>query len=61
METERVADAHREQENETVQIPPGRSRENSLDRQSRGYSPERDTIADFEFSVGSERNGFVIE
>ena len=42
METERVADAHREQENETVQIPPRISRENSLDRQSREYSPERD-------------------
>ena len=42
METERVADAHREQENETAQIPPRISRENSLDRQSRGYSPERD-------------------
>ena len=42
METERVADAPREQENETVQIPPRISRENSLDRQSRGYSPERD-------------------
>ena len=32
METERVADAHREQENETAQIPPRTSRENSLDR-----------------------------
>ena len=42
METEHVANAHREQENETAQIPPRISRENSLDRQSRGYSPERD-------------------
>ena len=34
--------AHRELENETVQIPNRIGRENSLNRQSRGYSPERD-------------------
>ena len=42
METERVTDALRELEDKTVQIPPRKSRENSLDCQSRGYSPERD-------------------
>ena len=42
METKRAVDAHREQENETVQIPPRISRVNSLDRQSRQSSPDRD-------------------